>query len=272
MGNNRLHSSKRTMNLSPDSRKAARKASSRIAQMTHGIKAEAWTESTLPCLRSKTQSPLRCQTINVDHSSPSTRLPTSFLSPISSPDSLPLPSFYHHHHHHHAQQQQQQAQHSLEFSTRFLPSPSSPSSSAAMRQNFLATKLDECDMVLLDSQSFDWDAYLCETPNDMDIHPLLSTKAEQDLFNEFNAALTDLTYSADVAASGGDSSAFDGFDCSTKSSTFHSLFEDDEHPQPRSLTIKGRGIKRPSWWLNNETNMPTKLPSLETAFDRKFSK
>ncbi|CAF1571290.1 unnamed protein product, partial [Adineta steineri] len=40
------------------------------------------------------------------------------------------------------------------------------------------------------------------------------------LFNDFNAALTDLTYSAETAAAGGDTSAFDGFDYPTKHSTF----------------------------------------------------
>jgi hypothetical protein len=192
-------------------------------------------------------------------------MPSSFLSPISSPDSLTVPQFYH--------QQQQQIN---DFSSVLTPSPStSPSSSMTSKQNFISTKLDEADMLLLDSVTFDWDAYLNETPNDIDVQPLLSTKTEQDLFNDFNAALTDLTYSAETAAAGGDPSAFDGFDYPTKNSTFNSLFEDDEQQQqqqPQSLTIKGRGIKRPAWWLTNESITPTKLPSLETAFDLKLSK
>jgi hypothetical protein len=188
-------------------------------------------------------------------------MPSSFLSPISSPDSLTVPTFYH----------QQQIN---DFSSVLTPSPSSsPSSMSSVisKQNFISTKLDDTDMLLLDSVTFDWDAYLCETPNDIDVQPLLSTKTEQDLFNDFNAALTDLTYSAETAAAGGDPSAFDGFDYSTKHSTFNSLFEDDEQQQ-QPLTIKGRGIKRPSWWLTNESITPTKLPSLETAFDLKLSK
>ena len=137
-------------------------------------------------------------------------------------------------------------------------------------------------MLLLDSSTFDWDAYLYDTPTDID----LSQKSEQDLFNEFNAALTDLTSSAETAAviAGADPNTFDAFDYSSKPSTFHCLFEDDEQPStlagefppPSSssdLTIKGCGIKRPTWWNTNET-VPTsnKLPSLETAFDLKFSK
>ena len=137
------------------------------------------------------------------------------------------------------------------------------------KQNFLPSKLDEADMLLLDSVSFDWDAYLTEAANDLDVQPLLCTKTEQDLFNEFNAALTDLTSSAEAAA-GGDASAFDGFDYPLRQSTFHTLFEEDE--QQAALTIKGRGIKRPSWWLNTDTCPATKLPSLELAFDLKLSK
>ncbi len=189
------------------------------------------------------------------------RMPSSFLSPISSPDSLTVPPFYH----------QQQIN---EFSSVLTPSPSSsPSSMSSVisKQNFISTKLDDTDMLLLDSVTFDWDAYLCE-----DVQPLLSNKTEQDLFNDFNAALSDLTYSAETAAAGGDPSAFDGFDYSTKNSTFNSLFENDDEqqqqPQPQPLTIKGRGIKRPSWWMTNECVTTTKLPSLETAFDLKLSK
>jgi hypothetical protein len=188
-------------------------------------------------------------------------MPSSFLSPISSPDSLTVPPFYH----------QQQIN---EFSSVLTPSPSSsPSSMSSVisKQNFISTKLDDTDMLLLDSVTFDWDAYLCE-----DVQPLLSNKTEQDLFNDFNAALSDLTYSAETAAAGGDPSAFDGFDYSTKNSTFNSLFENDDEqqqqPQPQPLTIKGRGIKRPSWWMTNECVTTTKLPSLETAFDLKLSK
>ena len=133
-------------------------------------------------------------------------------------------------------------------------------------------------MLLLDSSTFDWDAYLCETPNDMDVQPLLTNKTEQDLFNDFNAALTDLTSSA-AAANENDSNTFDAFDYANKSGSFHSLFDDDEHPQESlvqstTLSVKGAGIKRPLWWMNNETNPPatTKLPSLETAFDLKLPK
>jgi hypothetical protein len=187
-------------------------------------------------------------------------MPSSFLSPISSPDSLTVPSFYH-------QQQQQQIN---DFSSVLTPSPASSPSSMSSKQNFISTKLDETDILLLDAVTFDWDAYLNETPNDIDVQPLLSTKTEQDLFNDFNAALTDLTYSAETAAAGGDPSAFDGFDYPTKQSTFNSLFDEEE--QPQSLTIKGRGIKRPAWWLTNESVTQTKLPSLETAFDLKLPK
>ena len=186
-------------------------------------------------------------------------MPSSFLSPISSPDSLTVPPFYHHH--------QQQIN---DFSAVLTPSPSTSPSSMTSKQNLISTKLDEADMLLLDSVTFDWDAYLNETPNDIDVQPLLSTKTEQDLFNDFNAALTDLTYSAETAAAGGDPSAFDGFDYPTKTSTFTSLFEDEE--QSQSLAVKGRGIKRPVWWLTNESLTSTKLPSLETAFDLKLSK
>ncbi|CAF1025462.1 unnamed protein product [Adineta ricciae] len=209
-------------------------------QSNHTIKSEVWIDSVLPCIASKSS------TSTNPHDRTYVRMPSSFLSPISSPDSLTVPPFH--------QQQQQQSNSS---------SPSSLSS-AISKQNFIPTKLDDADMLLLDSVTFDWDAYLCETPNDID----LSTKTEQDLFNDFNAALTDLTYSAEIAAAGGDTSAFDGFDCSSKHSTFSSLFEDDE----QALKIKGRGIKRPLWWLTNDNITSNKLPSLEAAFDLKLPK
>jgi hypothetical protein len=193
-------------------------------------------------------------------------MPSSFLSPTSSPDSLTISPFNH--------------QQMNDFSSILTPSPSSsPSSMSSVisKQNFNGTKLDDTDMLLLDSSTFDWDAYLCETPNDIDVQPLLSTKTEHDLFNDFNAALTDLTSSAEAAAAAGaDTNTFDAFDYSSKHSTFNSLFEDDDQQQfsnnPGDLTIKGCGIKRPSWWITNESITPTKLPSLETAFDLKLSK
>ncbi|CAF1277233.1 unnamed protein product [Rotaria sordida] len=255
--NKRIRTSKRSTNNSDT-----------ITQLNNGIKTESWIDSILPCISSKNQLSLQCHTTNTDRSSSYVRMPSSFLSPISSPDSLTIPSFYH----------QQQIN---DFSSVSTPSPSSsPSSmsSTIIKQNLISTKLDDTDMLLLDSVTFDWDAYLCEVPNDIDVQPLLSTKTEQDLFNDFNAALSDLTYSAEAAAAGGDPSAFDGFDYSTKHSTFNSLFDDDvqqqqqQQQQQQSLTIKGRGIKRPSWWLSNESVTPTKLPSLETAFDLKLSK
>jgi hypothetical protein len=202
-------------------------------------------------------------------------MPSSFLSPTSSPDSLTVSPFNH--------------QQINDFSSILTPSPSSSpssmSSSAISKQNFHGTKLDDTDMLLLDSSTFDWDAYLCETPNDIDVQPLLSTRTEHDLFNDFNAALTHLTSSAEAAAAAGaDTNAFDAFDYTSKHSTFNSLFEDDEQSQPQQqqivesstnpgdLTVKGSGIKRPSWWITNESLTPTKLPSLETAFDLKLSK
>lgn len=164
-----------------------------------------------------------------------------------------------------------------DFSSILTPSPSTSPSSVISKPNSSGTKLDETDMLLLDSSTFDWDAYLYETPNDID----LSSKTEQDLFNEFNAALTDLTSSAETAAAGGgDTNTFDAFDYSSKHSTFHCLFEDDDQQQisgdlanhSTELTVKGCGIKRPIWWITNESLTSTKLPSLETAFDLKFSK
>ena len=54
-------------------------------------------------------------------------------------------------------------------------------------------------------------------------------RTEHDLFNDFNAALTDLTSSAEAAAAAGaDTNTFDAFDYSSKNSTFNCLFEDDE--------------------------------------------
>lgn len=181
------------------------------------------------------------------------RMPSSFLSPISSPDSLPMPTH--------------------------CPYPQSihdfPSILTLSPSNSPSTKFDETDILSLDSLSFDWDAYLSETPNDLDVQSLLLNKTEQDLFNDFNAALTDLTYSAETsaaAAAGGDPSAFDGFDYPNKShSTFQALFDDEEPSTSQLITVKGRGIKRPAWWLTNENMSSTKLPSLETAFDLKFS-
>lgn len=194
-----------------------------------------------------------------------TRMPSSFLSPISSPDSFPMPPFY------------PLLPHSQSIHDFSSVLALSPSNSPGSKSNFLSTKFDESDILSLDPDAFDWDAYLSETPNDLDVQPLLlANKTEQDLFNDFNAALTDLTYSAETAAAGGDPSAFDGFDYPNKSSsTIHSLlFDDDdeeeEQPSPptisQSLTVKGRGIKRPAWWLTNEYTSPTKLPSLESAF------
>ena len=175
---------------------------------------------------------------------PINRMPSSFLSPISSPDSLPIPTHCPYPH---------------DFPSILTLSP--------------PTKFDETDILSLDSLPFDWDAYLSETPNDLDVQSLLLNKTEQDLFNDFNAALTDLTYSTEsAAAAGGDPSAFDGFDYPNKShSTFHALFDDEEPLPSQLLTVKGRGIKRPAWWLTNEFMSSTKLPSLETAFDLKFS-
>lgn len=179
------------------------------------------------------------------------RMPSSFLSPISSPDSLPIPTH--------------------------CPYPPPIHDIPSILTLSPSTKFDETDILSLDSLPFDWDAYLSETPTDLDVQSLLLNKTEQDLFNDFNAALTDLTYSAETTAAtaGGDSSAFDGFDYPNKShSTFHALFDDDECSSSSSsqlFTVKGRGIKRPAWWLSNESMSATKLPSLETAFDLKHS-
>lgn len=185
-----------------------------------------------------------------------TRMPSSFLSPISSPDAFSIPPFY--------------SQTINDFSSVLTLSPSN---SPASKTNFLSTKFDETDILSLDPEAFDWDAYLSETTNEFDVQPLLlANRTEQDLFNDFNAALTDLTYSAETAAAGGDPSAFDGFDYSNKSSMIHSFLLDEEEPTISStLTVKGRGIKRPAWWLTNEYSSPTKLPSLESAFDLKYS-
>ena len=227
-------------------------------------KIESWIDPILPCsVTTKTQSPLHCHTTILDRSY--IRMPSSFLSPTSSPDTLTVSPFNH--------------QSINDFSTILTPSPSTSPSSVISKPNLSNTKLDETDMLLLDPSTFDWDAYLYETPTDID----LSSKSEQDLFNEFNAALTDLTSSAETAAAvaaGADPNTFDAFDYSSKPSTFHCLFEDDEQPTISSecppsssdLTIKGCGIKRPMWWNNNESLTSTKLPSLESAFDLKFSK
>ncbi|UJR35143.1 hypothetical protein I4U23_027914 [Adineta vaga] len=248
--------------------------SSRISH--ENIKTESWIDPILPCLPvSKNQSPLHCHTTIHDRSY--VRMPSSFLSPTSSPDSLIVSPF--------------NPSHLNDFSSILTPSPSSsPSSmsSAISKQTFHGTKLDDTDMLLLDTSTFDWDAYLCETPNDIDVQPLLSTKTEQDLFNDFNAALTDLTTSAEAAAAAGaDTHAFDAFDYTSKNSTFNCLFDDDDQQQQQQqqeqsisdsssnsgeLTVKGCGIKRPLWWISNESVIPTKLPSLETAFDLKLSK
>ena len=219
-----------------------------------------WVDPILPSVESKNHLSLQSHTSSSDRPTSYARMPSSFLSPVASPDSLTVPPFHH--------------QHRInEVSSVSTPSPSSsPSSmsSAKTKQNCVSTKLDDTDMLLLDSVAFDWDAYLFETPNDIDAQPFLSTKIEQDLFSDFNAALTDLTYAAEATAAGGDPSVFDGFDCPAKHSIFNSMFDDDI--QQPSLTIKGRGIKRPSWWIVNESVTPTKLPSLETAFDLKLPK
>lgn len=231
-------------------------------------KVETWIDPILPCsVPTKTQSPLHCHTTILDRSY--IRMPSSFLSPTSSPDTLTVSPFNH--------------QSINDFSAILTPSPSTSPSSVISKPNHLPnTKLDETDMLLLDPSTFDWDAYLYETPTDID----LSSKSEQDLFNEFNAALTDLTSSAETAAAvgaGADPNTFDAFDYSSKPSTFHCLFEDDEQETNSSefsssnpstdLTVKGCGIKRPTWWSSNESiPTSTKLPSLETAFDLKLSK
>jgi hypothetical protein len=241
------------------------KNSSRISH--ENIKSESWIDPILPCILSKSQSPLNCHTTIHDRSY--VRMPSSFLSPTSSPDTLTVSPFNH--------------QQINDFSSILTPSPSSSPSSVMSKQHFNGTKFDDTDMLLLDSSTFDWGAYLCETPNDMDVQPLLSTRTEHDLFNDFNAALTDLTSSAEAAAAAGtDPNAFDAFDYATKNSTFNCLFEDDDQPVQQQiiespnnqgdLTIKGSGIKRPSWWITSESLTLTKLPSLETAFDLKLSK
>ncbi|CAF3292716.1 unnamed protein product [Rotaria socialis] len=244
------------------------KNSSRISY--ENIKTEPWIDPILPCIGSKSQSPLHCHTTILDRSY--VRMPSSFLSPTSSPDSLTVSPFNHQQIH--------------DFSSILTPSPStSPSSMSSVisKQNLNGTKLDDADMLLLDSSTFDWDAYLCETPNDIDVQPLLSSRTEHDLFNDFSAALSDLTSSAEaVAAAGADTNTpFDAFDYASKNSTFNCLFDDDDQSQQQiiepssnsgDLTVKGCGIKRPSWWITNECATSTKLPSLETAFDLKLSK
>ncbi|CAF3603882.1 unnamed protein product [Rotaria sordida] len=250
------------------------KNSSRISY--ENIKTEPWIDPILPCIGSKNQSPLHCHTAIIDRSY--VRMPSSFLSPTSSPDSLTISPFNN--------------QQINDLSSILTPSPSSsPSSMSSVisKQNLNGTKLDDTDMLLLDSSTFDWDAYLCETTNDIDVQPLLSSRTEHDLFNDFNAALSDLTSSAEAAAAAGadTNNAFDAFDYTSKHSTFNCLFEDDDQSQQQQqqqqqiiessnnsagLTIKGSGIKRPSWWITNESITSTKLPSLETAFDLKLSK
>ena len=245
------------------------KSSSRISH--ENIKHEYWIDPILPCFLSKTQSPLHCHTTMLDR--PHARLPTSFLSPTSSPDASTVSPF-----------RQQQIN---EFSAILTPSPSNSPSSTMSKQHFPGTKFDDADMLLLDPSTFDWDAYLCETPNDIDVQPLLSAKTEQDLFNDFNAALTDLTSSAEAAAAaavGSDPNHFDAFDYSSRHSNFHSLFEDDDdddQQQPQTmdapnssdkLAVKGCGIKRPAWWMTTDYLASTKLPSLESAFDLKLPK
>ncbi|CAF2934087.1 unnamed protein product [Rotaria sp. Silwood2] len=249
------------------------KNSSRISY--ENIKCEPWIDPILPCIGSKSQSPLHCHTTINDRSY--VRMPSSFLSPTSSPDSLTVSPFNH--------------QQITDLSSILTPSPSSsPSSMSSVisKQNLNGTKLDDTDMLLLDSSTFDWDAYLYEAPNDIDVQPLLSSRTEHDLFNDFNAALSDLTSSAEAAAAAGadTNNAFDAFDYTSKNSTFNCLFEDDDQSQQQQqqqhiiqssnnsgdLTIKGCGIKRPSWWMTNESVTSTKLPSLETAFDLKLSK
>ena len=236
------------------------------------IKNESWMDPILQSFGSKTHSPLHCQTTLDNHSYSQTS--NSYLSPTSSPDSLTISSL---------------TSHPMnDLSSLLTPSPStSPSSSSSSKANVSQTKLDETDMLLLDSSAFDFDAYLYETAtNDIDVQPLLTIKSEHDLYNDFHAALTDLTSSAEAAAAiGADTNAFDAFDYSSKHSTFNCLFDDDDQQQPQpqissldssnystDLSIKGCGIKRPQWWSNNETHSSTKLPSLETAFDLKLSK
>ena len=244
-------------------------SSSRISH--ENIKSEPWIDPILPYIETKNSSLIHCHTTMTDR--PYVRMPSSFLSPTSSPNSLTVSSF-----------NQQQIN---DLSSILTPSPSSsPSSmsSTISNQNLNGTKFDDADMLLLDSSTFDWDAYLCEAPNDIDVQPLLSSKTEHDLFNDFNAALSDLTSSAEAAAAAGADThtTFDAFDYPSKTSTFNYLFEDDEQSPEQQilesscnvddLTVKGCGIKRPSWWITNESITSTKLPSLETAFDLRLPK
>lgn len=236
------------------------------------IKNESWIDPILQSFGSKTQSPLHCQTTLDNHSY--SQISNSYLSPTSSPDSLTISSL---------------TSHPInDLSSLLTPSPStSPSSlSSSAKANLSHTKLDESDMLLLDSSTFDFDAYLYETAtNDIDVQPLLAIKSEHDLYNDFHAALTDLTSSAEAAAAiGADTNTFDAFDYSSKHSTFNCLFDDDDQHQQQQqtsldnsnystdLSIKGCGIKRPQWWSTHDPHSSTKLPSLETAFDLKLSK
>ena len=252
------------------------KSSSRVSH--ENIKHEYWIDPILPCFLSKTQSPLHCHTSMLDRSH--ARLPTSFLSPTSSADASTVSPFY-----------QQQIN---EFAAILTPSPSNSPSSTVSKQHFPGTKFDDADMLLLDPLTFDWDAYLCETPNDIDVQPLPSTKTEQDLFNDFNAALTDLTSSAEAAAAvDSDPNHFDAFGYSARHSNFHSLFDDDDEDDnddegesadqrqqqtmdasksSEKLAVQGCGIKQPAWWMTTDYPASTKLPSLEAAFDLKLSK
>lgn len=228
------------------------KSSSHISH--ENIKSECWIDPILPGLVPKLASPISCSTNHPDRTY--LRMPSSFLSPTSSPEALITVSPF-------------QPQPLTDFSAILTPSPSNSPSS--MSSGISKTKFDETDMLLLDSSTFDWDAYLCETPADLDVQPLLSIKTEQDLFNDFNAALTDLTSVVHVGTGGNetDSTTFDAFDYTTR----NSLFDDEEHSNPlENFSVKGSTFKRPFWWMNHETNSSTKLPSLQAAFDLKLPK
>ncbi|CAF4872781.1 unnamed protein product, partial [Rotaria socialis] len=88
----------RSINSSPTKRARPSKRSSNnsdnMMKLNNCIKSEGWTDSMLPCIVSKIPLSLQCHSANVDRPSSSyVRMPSSFLSPISSPDALTVPPF-----------------------------------------------------------------------------------------------------------------------------------------------------------------------------------
>ncbi|CAF1074057.1 unnamed protein product, partial [Didymodactylos carnosus] len=189
------------------------------------VKSDTWYDPVLPCIIPSKISPLHCNTISTaqhlrqqyHQQSSKSLLPTSVLSPVSSPDSgisSPFATYI----------QKQLSFDSIDnltthqqnnnFRSILTPSPStSPSSMSSIstnnqQYNIRKSENKMCEksfeeLLLLESDDIDWDQYLRETATEMDDNEnccaLLSTESANELFNDFSTTVAQL----DIDINGG---------------------------------------------------------------------